>query len=413
MKEIPSDWRIKKFSELGKIIGGGTPDTTIKEYWNGNILWAIPTDITKLPGNYIDKTQRTITKKGLENSSANLLSPGTVLITTRATIGKCAINKKQMATNQGFQNLECNAETSNLFVLYLIKFFKNEILKIASGTTFLEISKSKIMNFKLPLPPFLEEQQKIGSILSNVDFLIQRTLKIIESNQLLMSQFANNLIRKGIGPTKFKKTKLGNVPENWQIKTLSEFTKTYRYPTFYNIKYRDEGVPVLNIGNIDNLTWKLSKNLKDYQKIDNETSNLFRKTIVKESDLVLAVRGATIGKFAVVPKILDSSNINANLLKLSFDKKICNSDFFWFYSRTKDGRKAFRKFVSSTAKETVQAGELKSWNVILPPLKEQQKILSNLANFNLLIEREEEYKSYLENLKKGLMQKLLTGQIRV
>ena len=296
-----------------------------------------------------------------------------------------------------------------IFLYYLIQHLKLENLSILTARP--GINREQVYQLDVAIPP-INEQEKIASILSDVDLLIQRTKDIIESNQLLMFEFATKLMITGIGHTKFKKTKLGNIPENWEMKKLGEFTKTYRYPTFYDIQYRDKGVPVLNIGNIDNSTWKLSKNLNDYKKIDAKTSNAFNKTIVKEGDLVLAVRGATIGKCAVVPKILDSGNINANLLKLSFDKKICDPSYFWFYSQTKNGRKAFHKFVASTAKETVQSTELKTWSVVLPPLNEQEKILSNLKHFNLLLESELQYNSQLENLKKGLTQKLLTGQIR-
>jgi type I restriction enzyme S subunit len=98
-EEIPDEWHFKQLSETGKIIGGGTPDSVNKEYWNGEILWAVPTDITKLKGNFIEITEKRITQKGLKNSSARLLPIGSVLITSRATIGSCAINTIPMATN--------------------------------------------------------------------------------------------------------------------------------------------------------------------------------------------------------------------------------------------------------------------------------------------------------------------------
>ncbi|MFZ0328047.1 MAG: type I restriction-modification system subunit M N-terminal domain-containing protein [Nitrososphaeraceae archaeon] len=93
------------------------------------------------------------------------------------------------------------------------------------------------------------------------------------------------------------------------------------------------------------------------EKLDKRTSNLFSKTIVEEGDLVLAVRGATIGKFALVPKALSGSNINANLLRIHLNKGICDPIYFWYYTQTNYGRSGFKKFVSYTAKETVQAGK--------------------------------------------------------
>ena len=155
-----------------------------------------------------------------------------------------------------------------------------------------------------------------------------------------------------------KNTELEEIPEGWQVKNFGEFSETYRYPTFYNIQYCSEGVPVLNIGNIDSRSWNLSNNPDDYQKIDLETSKRFKKTIVNEGDLVLAVRGATIGKFALVPKVLSQSNINANLLKISLNKSICLPNYFWYYSQSHKGKYDFKGFVSYTAKETIQSKKL-------------------------------------------------------
>jgi type I restriction enzyme, S subunit len=118
-EEIPEDWEFKRISEIGEIIGGGTPDSRIKEYWGGDIPWAVPTDITDLKGTFIEKTERLITQKGLKNSSARLLPKGTVLITSRATIGSCAINTVPMATNQGFQSLYVTLRT--IICLYFMR----------------------------------------------------------------------------------------------------------------------------------------------------------------------------------------------------------------------------------------------------------------------------------------------------
>ena len=128
-EEIPEEWDLRSISELGKVVGGGTPDSENKKYWEGNIPWAVPTDITGLRGIFIDKTERCISQEGLDNSSAKLLPQGTVLITSRATIGECAINTVPIATNQGFQSLICNSENDNLFIFYAVKFYKNRLLR--------------------------------------------------------------------------------------------------------------------------------------------------------------------------------------------------------------------------------------------------------------------------------------------
>ena len=101
--EIPKNWGVKKLEEVGQIIGGGTPASENENYWGGEIQWVTPKEITKLNGRYIEETERTLTKKGLEESSAKLHPKGTIFLTSRASIGFAAINTVPMATNQGFQ----------------------------------------------------------------------------------------------------------------------------------------------------------------------------------------------------------------------------------------------------------------------------------------------------------------------
>ena len=178
--EIPEEWEHKELDTISKIVGGGTPDTTKNEYWDGDIPWAVPTDITNLDRNYIENTQRKITKEGLDKSSSKLLPKNSILLTTRATIGYCAICTKPMATNQGFQNVICNSNADNLFILYALRFNKNLLTSLANGTTFAEISKRNVSSVKIAIPP-LPEQKQIASILSNVDTQIQKE-KLHKSN---------------------------------------------------------------------------------------------------------------------------------------------------------------------------------------------------------------------------------------
>ncbi len=167
--EIPEEWKITKLDNIGEIVSGGTPNSKNKEYWNGNILWAVPTDITKLQTTYINNTERKITEKGLKDSSAKLLPKGTILLTSRATIGECAITANPISTNQGFQNIICNNKFDNLFIFYLLCNNKNTLIRLSYGTTFLEISKTEIKKMLILVPKYLPEQQKIASILSGVD----------------------------------------------------------------------------------------------------------------------------------------------------------------------------------------------------------------------------------------------------
>lgn len=160
-------WNVKKLGEIGTFVSGGTPDTEKPEYWNGDIVWLTPSEITKLKTRFVSDSERKITKLGLKNSSAVLLPKNSLIICTRATVGDCCINTKEVSTNQGFKNLIPNNNCVD-FLYYLISIHKNDLIRRACGSTFLEISKHDIEKLKYVFPP-LAEQKAIADILSKAD----------------------------------------------------------------------------------------------------------------------------------------------------------------------------------------------------------------------------------------------------
>lgn len=159
------DWEEKKLGEIGEIVGGGTPDTSNQENWNGEIYWLTPTEVkTK----YICQSLRMITKQGLQSSSARLLPIGTIIFTSRATVGDVGISTVEMTTNQGFQSIVINNKNCNEFIYYWIKSNRKQFLRKASGSTFLEISKKEMVKIK-GVFPVKEEQEKIAEFLTSLD----------------------------------------------------------------------------------------------------------------------------------------------------------------------------------------------------------------------------------------------------
>lgn len=171
-----SVWEEKKLGEVGKFIGGGTPNTTNPEYWDGEILWYTPTEIKN---GRLNSSNRKITEQGLKNSSAKLLPKGAILITTRATIGDVTISEKVCTTNQGFQSLVVKDSEVNSFWFYWIIQHKEELIKRASGSTFKEIGKNEIINI-IAYSTKKQEQQKIADCLSSLDELIEATSRKVE-----------------------------------------------------------------------------------------------------------------------------------------------------------------------------------------------------------------------------------------
>ncbi|WP_416990823.1 restriction endonuclease subunit S [Alistipes communis] len=187
--EFTEEWETKPINDLAVVIGGGTPDTTVKSYWDGEIQWFTPSEIGKTK--YVDSSLRTITEDGLNNSSAKRLPPNTILLSSRATIGECSLSLRECATNQGFQSLvskKCNVD----FLYYLIQTKKNDLIRKSCGSTFLEISANEVRKIQVSIPSDVE-QQKIAGLLSLIDERIATQNKIIDKLQSLIKGITQNI----------------------------------------------------------------------------------------------------------------------------------------------------------------------------------------------------------------------------
>ncbi|WP_244390473.1 restriction endonuclease subunit S [Burkholderia pseudomallei] len=164
------EWTVKRLDQLANIRSGGTPSTTVSRFWDGGIPWCTPTDITRLGGGkYLLDTSRQITSEGLSNSSAELIPANSVVMTSRATIGECAINLKPVTTNQGFKNFVPFEDTEVNFLYYLLQTQKQGFIQLCAGSTFLEIGKTQLAAYKVHLPSTKAEQSAIAEVLSDMD----------------------------------------------------------------------------------------------------------------------------------------------------------------------------------------------------------------------------------------------------
>ena len=171
-------WAKYKLSELGAIVGGATPSTSVEKYYGGEIAWVTPKDLSSFSGRYIECGERNITEEGLNSCSAQLLPAGSVLFSSRAPIGYVAIAKNPIATNQGFKSLVPDTKkVDSLFMYYLLKYNKNRIEAMGSGTTFKEVSGATMKNIEVNLPP-LAEQKRIAAILGALDDKIELNRRI-------------------------------------------------------------------------------------------------------------------------------------------------------------------------------------------------------------------------------------------
>lgn len=233
---IPEEWEVLQIGEIGDVVGGGTPKTSIEEYWNGEISWITPKDLSGYTERYIYYGERSITKKGLENSSAKILPKGTILFSSRAPIGYLAIAGKELCTNQGFKSIVCdNKKVDIIFIYYLMMTKRDELENIAGGSTFKEVSGKTVKEFKVPIPP-LQEQKAIAHILSTLDEKIEINNQINKK----LEEMAQDIFKHWFVDFEFPnedgepykssggemvESELGLIPKGWEVVKLDEIVQ--------------------------------------------------------------------------------------------------------------------------------------------------------------------------------------------
>lgn len=233
-----------KISDIGEVVGGGTPSTANSDFWGGDIPWISPKDLTGYKSVYISHGENFLTKTGLK-SGTKLLPKGTVLFSSRAPIGYVAIASNPICTNQGFKSIICNKEIINpLFLYYYIKGNLDYIKLFGTGATFPEISGAAMRKIKVQIPS-IPTQQKIASILSAYDRLIENNTRRIR----LLEQMAENLYKEWFVRFRFpehEKVKMVNgLPKGWNKEELGNIADVCMGSSPKSEYYNDEkkGLP--------------------------------------------------------------------------------------------------------------------------------------------------------------------------
>ena len=173
------EWKTCTLSALGTVVGGATPSTKKTEnYDGGTIAWITPKDLAGFSGRFISRGERNITEVGLRSCSAQLMPAHTVLFSSRAPIGYIAISEQEVCTNQGFKSVVPNDNTDYMFLYYLLKYNKDKIEHLGSGTTFKEVSGSTMRGVEVRVPASLEEQKQIASVLAALDDKIEKNAEV-------------------------------------------------------------------------------------------------------------------------------------------------------------------------------------------------------------------------------------------
>ena len=382
---IPDNWEVKRLGETGKVVTGNTPSRTDLSLWNGDFCWATAKDFKE---KYINDTVEKITEKGC--NGARLLPKGAILITCIASIGNNAIAAVPMATNQQINSIIVSDDFNNEWLYYQLDFYKQNLELLASKTAVPLINKSEFEKLKLPIPP-LPEQQKIAEILSTWDEAITNCKKTINTLKERNKGLAQQLLTG--------KKRLSGFSDKWvELKADKIFRnntdKTHNGELEILSATQERGVIPRSMNNID-------------IKYDPSSLGTYKK--VEIGDYVISLRsfqggieyseyeGIVSPAYTILKEIIP---ISKTFFKVYFKTETFISRLNTIIYGIRDGKQiSFKDFATL--------------KLPCPSIEEQNSIAQVLETANQELKSYETKLEALQNQKKGLMQQLLTGKIRV
>ena len=379
--EFNGEWETKLINDLAVVIGGGTPDTTVKSYWDGEIQWFTPSEIGK--NKYVDSSLRTITEEGLNNSSAKLLPPNTILLSSRATIGECSLSLRECATNQGFQSLvskKCYVD----FLYYLIQTKKRDLIRKSCGSTFLEISANEVRKIQVSVPSDVE-QQKIAELLSLIDERIATQNKIIEKLQSLIKGLNDN-IHKGIKGETVCFSDLGEAYSGLSGKGGDDF---------------GYGEPFITYMNVYQNTYISEKDYELVQIAPNEKQNS-----VQYGDALFTLSSETpeeVGIGAVYLGNTQKLYLNSFCFGIHFYDERVLPQYLAHFISSSSFRRAIYPLAQGSTRFNLQKNDFMKMKFLLPSLEKQGHIANTLDALHCRLANEKSLTEQYILLKKYLL----------
>ena len=386
-----------KLSDLTDIIGGGTPRTSIREFWNGDIPWLSVVDFGG-DNKKVYKTEKSITEVGLKNSSTKMLKTGQLIISARGTVGELAMLGMDMAFNQSCYGLNAVEEfTSNDFLYYLLKYELDSLKAVTHGSVFDTITRQTFDQIEVKIPEDLPTQTRIASILSSLDDKIELNRR---TNHTL-EQIAQTLFKKyfvdDIDPD--------NLPEGWRWGKMGEIYKTTSggTPSRAKPEYYENG----NIG------WVKSKELdggfilNTEEKITKDALKNSSAKLLPVHSVLVAMYGATVGEIATLS------------IEATCNQAICailpngNYPYSFIFQFLKLNKEELINRASGSAQQNISQLVIQNFEMIIPPSDLVNSFHEVVGDLFLKIESNLKENNHLMRTRDSLLPKLMSGEIEV
>ena len=377
-----------KLGNVCTVVSGTTPKSNHLEYWDGNINWVTPAEL-KDDSDIIFESQRKITEKAVADTSMKSFPAGTVLLSSRAPIGKVAIAGVEMYCNQGFKNLICSEAIYNRYLYHYLKSKTDYLNSLGRGATFKEISKNIVESIEIPLPP-INEQRKIAAVLDKVsDLIAKRRQQLDKLDELVKSRFVEMFGDPIINSMHWMEELIG---DSCFVTKLAGFEYT-QY-----IHYGDSGdVVMVKAQNVKN--GKLNR--KDLSYISNEVSNSLPRSQLAAGDVVMTYVGANIGDVAVIDDEY-KYHLAPNVAKIRPDTEKYNSVYFMYMLMFLNSYVVGNS--ADTAKAALGMERIRKLKIFTPPIGLQEQFAAFVAQVDKSKFSIQKSCEKLEMLKSALMQ---------
>lgn len=392
---MKTEWKKCKLSSQISLIGGGTPKTSVPEYWNGEIPWLSVKDFND-DNRYVYKTEKYITQAGLKHSSTTLLQKDDIIISARGTVGEMAMIPFPMAFNQSCYGIRGKENNDQTFIYYLIKNSVRKLKAITHGSVFDTITRETFDNIEVTIPP-LTVQKKIADILKSLDDKIE-----------LNRQISKNLEEQA--RCLFEKT----FPKNKTFKMLplselcTAITKGAT-PTTLGKAFAKSGINFIKAESI------LDNHSVDFDKfsfIDDETNKMLGRSIIHSGDIVFTIAG-TLGRFALIDESVIPANTNQAVAIIRSDTKIISPEYLYSFFIGNWHNNYYTKRIQQAVQANLSLGTIKSLPIPILEKNEMKSYLTSLTPiFKIQSEKIKENRK-LAQIRDTILPKLMSGEIEV
>ena len=393
-------WMMTTIGEIADIINGGTPSTSVDSYWDGDVQWVTPKDLGQLKCRYISSGERTITIEGVKHSSAKILPPHSLILSSRAPIGYVAINTVPMATNQGCKGIIPSDRVLSEYLFYYLLFCNELLNSLGTGATFKELSGTKLSTVSLPLPS-PEEQQRIVGILDAEFEKIDALKANAEQNLQNAKDLFQSALKKELEPK-----------QGWRIERLGNLCTITSSKRIYKNEYVPNGIPfyrtkeVKEISNGQQVSIELFISEERYNEIK-------RKFGVPQPNDILVSAVGTIGEMMIVRDTKPFYFKDGNLVWLKELVDTTPEYLRYFLQSAINHIKALTIGAAYNALTIEKFQEMKIG--LAPSIREQQAIVSHLDKLdNKCKALQNNYIQTIalcDDLKQALLRKAFSGEL--